>query len=168
MGAHPLGRMVCMILIAALLWQAPWSGGARAAMVTTETVLDAQDDPGAGAAARARLLALLQRDRVRAEFEALGIDPDEAIARVESLSDPELAGLLGRIDSLPAGTGGLCDDGTPDPVECLVYGGALVITIVFLVLVVVGLAVLLAYGIKALVADSPETTQTALLRPLSR
>lgn len=47
--------------------------------------------------------AQLARDDVRQGLIKLGVDPDQAIARVSALSDEELAQLQGRLDNLPAG-----------------------------------------------------------------
>ena len=73
---------------------------ARAELVSTETVL--ADAPGA-AGARDRLRALLVREDVARELGELGIGPDQAKARVDALSDAELAQIAGRLDELPAG-----------------------------------------------------------------
>jgi hypothetical protein len=50
-----------------------------------------------------RVMALMERDDVRAQLAARGVGLDEARARVASLSDAEAADLAARIDALPAG-----------------------------------------------------------------
>jgi len=45
----------------------------------------------------------LERAEVRAELESLGVEPGAALARVDALSDEEVAALTGRLDQLPAG-----------------------------------------------------------------
>ncbi len=80
-------------------------GPARAGMVSTEAVIEA---PAAGLAdgreaERARIRAFIERGEVRDQLEAEGVDPDEAAARTESLSDDEIALIAGRLDKLPAG-----------------------------------------------------------------
>ena len=90
-------RAIAVMVAAALFTSLPI--GARAGLVTTEQALDertAADD-------RQRLTALLQRDDVRRQMEALGVDRDEAIARLASLSDQEVQEIAGRVDQLPAG-----------------------------------------------------------------
>ena len=52
---------------------------------------------------RQKLDAWVQREDVRAELESNGVNPAEAEARVDALSDAEAASIAGRIDSLPAG-----------------------------------------------------------------
>jgi hypothetical protein len=52
---------------------------------------------------RARITAALERPDVVKQLEAMGVNKDDAQARVAALSDAEAAQLAGRIDSLPAG-----------------------------------------------------------------
>jgi hypothetical protein len=72
-----------------------------AAMVPTEATLDktiAQD-------ARNHLKTLISRNDIKDALVSQGIDPDEAKARVDSLSDSEVTELAGKIEQLPAGRG---------------------------------------------------------------
>ena len=72
---------------------------AQAALVSTEQLLAAGD----GAAERARVLAFVERADVREQIVALGVDPDEAAARVQALSDAQVREIAGQLDQLPAG-----------------------------------------------------------------
>ena len=74
-------------------------GAANAALVSTEQVLAQRD----GAAERARVLAFLDRAEVREQIVALGVDPNEAAARVRALSDAQVREIAGQLDQLPAG-----------------------------------------------------------------
>jgi hypothetical protein len=67
--------------------------------VTTEQVVEQRTV----ASDRERLAAFLLRDDVRQQMEALGVDRQEAIERLASLSDQEVQQIAGRIDDLPAG-----------------------------------------------------------------
>ncbi|MDX1698408.1 MAG: PA2779 family protein, partial [Thiohalobacterales bacterium] len=49
----------------------------------------------------------LARDEVRMQMLELGVDPAHVEARVEALSDAELARLSNGIGDLPAGSGAL-------------------------------------------------------------
>jgi hypothetical protein len=72
-----------------------------AAMVPTEATLDktiAQD-------ARNHLKTLISRNDIKDALISQGIDPDEAKARVDSLSDSEVTEVAGKIEQLPAGRG---------------------------------------------------------------
>ena len=70
-----------------------------AAMIKTETVMDTSR----GQEAREYLNQLLTREDVRAALIARGIDPLEAKARVNSLSDAEVIDIADQIEQLPAG-----------------------------------------------------------------
>jgi len=118
-------RTIARLLIAALLLNALPFGAAQAALVSTEQALAA----GEVAEARARLASLLQRDEVRLELEALGVDPEEAEARIALLSDVEIEAVAGRLDELPAGEGALG----------AVVGAALFIFLVLLITDLLGL-----------------------------
>lgn len=74
---------------------------AHASLVGTGAILtEARADTD-----RAGLLALLDRDEVRAELVRLGVDPAEARQRVERMTDAEIAELRAHLDELPAGAG---------------------------------------------------------------
>ena len=72
-----------------------------AAMIATETVMDSDRGPEA----REYLHQLLARKDVQDAFIAQGIDPIEAKARIDSLSDDEVIRIADQIDRLPAGGG---------------------------------------------------------------
>jgi hypothetical protein len=67
--------------------------------VTTDQLVEQRT----AAADRERLAAILLRDDVRQQMEALGVDRNEAIARLASLSDQEVQQIAGQLDELPAG-----------------------------------------------------------------
>lgn len=70
-----------------------------AAMIGTETVMNTAK----GEQARNDLNRILARQDVHAVLVSYGIDPVEAKARVDSLSDEEILRLYNRIGHLPAG-----------------------------------------------------------------
>ncbi len=88
--------MLCRILIALTAW-APFHL-ANAAMVGTEQAVaaTAQND-------RARVLGRLEREDAVKQMRAFGIDPAQAKARVNAMSDQEVASVAQRMDALPAG-----------------------------------------------------------------
>jgi hypothetical protein len=57
----------------------------------------------AAAADRERVRAFFERDDVRGKIQALGVAPELAFKRVDSLTDAEVRALAAKIDSLPAG-----------------------------------------------------------------
>lgn len=52
---------------------------------------------------RARIMALVDRDDIRAQLEAKGVTSEQAKARVNALTDEEALQVSGRLDQLPAG-----------------------------------------------------------------
>ena len=95
-------RSIGSILIVALTLmgvQAP----AMADIVSTEQLVAEQRAD----VQRATVNAFLARDEVRAQLEARGVSADDALQRVDSLSNAELAELSQQIDTLPAGEGAI-------------------------------------------------------------
>ena len=110
-----------LALFCVFLLLAPIVAPVHAAMVGTDKVLaDARGD-----ADRAEVLAFLDRDDVRQQMEALGVDPADAEARVAAMTDAEIAELHARMDEIPAGGAN-------------VLSVALVVFIVFVVTDVIG------------------------------
>lgn len=72
---------------------------AQAGVVATES-LSGSVSPTSD---RERLAVLLARADLRAQLEAKGVRPADVQARIDALSDEEVAQLAGRIDALPAG-----------------------------------------------------------------
>ncbi len=74
-----------------------------AALIDTETVLDSVR----GQEARDQLKQILARVDVQAALTAHGIDPVDAKARIDALSDDEVIRIADQIDQLPAGGGAI-------------------------------------------------------------
>ena len=70
-----------------------------AAIIETETVLDMSR----GQEARAYLNRIIAREDIQDLFVSQGVDPLEAKARIDSLSDAEVVRLYDQIEQLPAG-----------------------------------------------------------------
>ena len=97
------GRPVAIGLAGAMAVNSLPMGMAQAGIVTTEQVIEQTNaDP-----ARAKLATLLQRADVRAKLVEYGVNPDEAAARIASLTDAEVAQLSSRIGDIPAGGDGV-------------------------------------------------------------
>ena len=64
-------------------------------IVTTEEVLSRSD--------RERVQAFLDREGVEDRLKSLGVAPELARKRVDSMTDEEVRVVAGRIDTLPAG-----------------------------------------------------------------
>lgn len=85
------------VLIVALLLGT--STQAWAGVIGTRQALSAEMRSSAEAGVR----EALARDDVRQAMQRLGVNPQDAEARIASLSDAELQQLQGRLDTLPAG-----------------------------------------------------------------
>jgi hypothetical protein len=116
-------KAIALTVVAAIFVTSLPVGAARAGLVTTEQVVDAT----AAASDRERLAAVLLRDDVRQQMEALGVDRDEAMARLASLSDQEIQQIAGKIDELPAGQSFIAG--------VLIVAGAVLLALVILDLV---------------------------------
>jgi hypothetical protein len=82
------------MLILACPYHSAW-----AAMIGTESILNVDR----GQSPRDYLNKLLVREDVQEALISQGIDPQEAKARVESLSDAEVNDIVNKLDQLPAG-----------------------------------------------------------------
>jgi hypothetical protein len=128
------GRAIALIMALVLLISSLPQGVAQAALIATDRVIGGQvtGDQMSGDGAqheRRKVDAFLQRQDVRDQMVAFGVDPTEAAARVASLSDREVRQIAGQIDRLPAGQG----------VIVALIGAALIIFLVLLITDLLGL-----------------------------
>lgn len=72
---------------------------ANATMVATDQLVDAAHVQEG----RDRLNGFLARADVRSQLEQMGVNPADAQARANAMTDDEIQGLSGKIDQLPAG-----------------------------------------------------------------
>ena len=101
-------RGIVGVSLAALV-AAGFPVSARASMIGTRTVLDAQGSPQRLTDLH-RVETTLARADVRARLQALGVNPADAAARAATLPDADLARLAKGVDKLPAGgDGGLLE-----------------------------------------------------------
>ena len=128
------GRAIALIMALVLLISSLPQGVAQAALISTHQLMGDQvtgdQVPGDGAQTERRKVdAFLQRQDVRDQMVAFGVDPAEAAARVASLSDREIRQIAGQIDQLPAGQG----------VLVALVGAAVLIFLVLLITDLLGL-----------------------------
>lgn len=118
-------RLVALPMAALMMAVSMPLGAAQAALVSTDHVID----KSAVAADRARVAAFLAREDVRHGLLSMGVNPEEASARIAVMSDAEVQQMAARIDALPAGQG---------VAEALI-GAALIIFLVLLVTDLMGI-----------------------------
>ena len=101
---HPIRKkaqpVAILMIVLTMLLSIPYQA-AFAALVQTETMLDMSR----GQEARETLKQFMARKDVRSAIVSQGVDPLEADARLNSLSDAEVIQLADKIDQLPAGGG---------------------------------------------------------------
>ena len=112
-------RFVALPMAALMMAVSMPLGVAQAALVSTDQIIDKSEV----AADRERVAAFLARLDVRHGLQSMGVNPDEATARVAGMTDAEVQQMAARIDTLPAGQG---------VAEALI-GAALLIFIVLLI-----------------------------------
>jgi len=99
---HPIRKkaqpVAILMIILTMLLSVPFQS-AVAALVETEAMLDMSR----GQEARETLKQFMVRENVRAAIVSQGVDPLEADARLNSLTDAEVIQLADQIDQLPAG-----------------------------------------------------------------
>ena len=118
-------RPVSLVLTVIIMLTAVPHRYATAAMVSTESIVKT----ARGEEGRRYLYGILSREDVKAAFVAQGVDPQEARARVASLTDEEVIYIADKIDQLPAGG---------DAIGAII-GAALIVFFVLLITDLLGL-----------------------------
>ncbi len=85
------------LLISLLGFLAIYFSPVQAAMISTESAFGEVD--------RVQLATMLEREDVQQQLVEMGVDPADALARVEQMTDKEVVELRGQIAQLPAGAG---------------------------------------------------------------
>lgn len=92
-------KLTALVMAAVVCLLSIPSSMAQAGLVPTEQVVaerTAHED-------RARVLNFLHREDVRKHLTRFGVNPAEAAARVNALSDAEVRQVAGQVDRVPAG-----------------------------------------------------------------
>jgi len=79
------------------------TGLALSALLAVPQAYAGMISPAAPASERERLMTLVERPEVAQQLEKMGIPAEQAKARVQAMSEAEVASLAGRLDALPAG-----------------------------------------------------------------
>lgn len=123
-GNRHFARYVCYFVTMTMFLMIMPIHTVQAAMVETETVLRLSTVK----TVRENFNQFLKREDVKTIMMAQGINPMEAKARVDSLSDAEIMNIADKMDQLPAGGSALE----------VIIGGAIVIFIVLLITDILG------------------------------
>lgn len=88
-------KPVCRLVAACLLILSTYVPSARAGIVGTETLLNAEQN-------RVAVTSFLAREDVRQQLALLGVDPEQAALRASNLTDAEVQAMAERIEAMPA------------------------------------------------------------------
>jgi hypothetical protein len=92
-------KTVACLVIAAFSFLSLVVAPAQAAMVGTAEILKARSDD----LARQKVKLFMERQDVVQQLQSWGVNPGEAQARVDTMTDEEISLLAAKIDQLPAG-----------------------------------------------------------------
>jgi hypothetical protein len=92
-------RMLCRLLMVLMIWTPMQL--AQAGMIGTDQLVTAS-----ASADRTTVLEFLGRAEVANKLQSWGLDASNAKDRVAAMTDQEVQGLAGKINSLPAGGDG--------------------------------------------------------------
>jgi len=117
-------KIVAILVIVSFSTLSIFSAPVNAKMINTDEILkQSQHD-----LSRKSINTFLDRSEVQKYLVAWGVNPEEAKARIDSLTDEEIENIVSGIDNLPAGGDGL---GT-------IVGAALLIFVILLVTDILG------------------------------
>jgi len=97
-----LKQPISVLIIAAFLNLCWVSSQGWAHMITTETAVERGIE---NLSQREKLHALINRKDLQPQLEQYGVSREEALARLNSLTDAEVSQLAAEIDQLPEGQG---------------------------------------------------------------
>jgi hypothetical protein len=92
-------RLISQALIFSMLSMSIWLPSAQATMISAEQVADNQ----VSQQGRERVRAFFDREDVQTQLQANGVSSESAKARVDAMTDSEIASINGHLDKLPAG-----------------------------------------------------------------
>lgn len=87
------------VLILTMLNLSVWTPTAQASMVSNDQLISSQ----AAQQGREHLRQIFDRQDVRRQLQAKGVDMEAARLRVDALTDDEVATINSKLDNLPAG-----------------------------------------------------------------
>ncbi len=94
-------KFLCLVMAVLTLIVSIPKESVLAALIDTETIIDSSHSQKA----RDQLMQFIAREDIQKALIANGIDPMEAEARINNLSDEEVIRISDQIEKLPAGGG---------------------------------------------------------------
>lgn len=126
-----LAKIVSCVLLVTMISLISPATMAQATMISTGTAVQQQ----AIEQDRTRIRVFLEREDVQKTLQANGVSPLEAKARVDSLTDQEVARIADKMDMLPAGGNALG----------VIVGAAVFVFIVLLITDILGLTAVFSF-----------------------
>lgn len=96
-----MARPLLPLLLLGFSVMSIYAPASQAALISTHQILDQQQLQDT----RNKLQGLLNRDSVKQQLSAMGVDSKDIQARVDHMTDQEVAVMSEKMDQLPAGQG---------------------------------------------------------------
>jgi hypothetical protein len=100
-----MGKRICVIAVSFCLVALPLIQSANAAVISTESAIEMSDRQDR----IDHINVMLAEDSVKTTLVRFGVDPADASARVEKLTDAELQTMEQQLNQLPAGGTGVVE-----------------------------------------------------------
>jgi hypothetical protein len=100
-----LSKRLCVIAVSFCLLTLPLMQAANAAVISTESAIEMAERQDRVD----HINVMLSKDSVKNAFVRLGVDPVDASARVDALTDAELLTMEQQLNQLPAGGTGVVE-----------------------------------------------------------
>ena len=98
-------KQLCVLAVSACLISLPMMQSASAAIISTETAIEMSERQGR----IDHINNVLARESVQSTMVRFGVDPADASARIDALTDAELQTLEQQLEQLPAGGTGVVE-----------------------------------------------------------
>ena len=98
-------KQLCVLAVSACLISLPMMQSASAAIISTETAIEMSERQGR----IDNINNVLARESVQSTMVRFGVDPADASARIDALTDAELQTLEQQLEQLPAGGTGVVE-----------------------------------------------------------
>ena len=96
-----MGRPLLPLLLFGFSVMSIYAPVSQAALITTQQILDQQQLQDT----RSKLQQMFDRDSVKQQLSSMGVDSRDIQARIDHMTDQEVAVLAEKMDQLPAGQG---------------------------------------------------------------
>ena len=96
-----MARPLLPLLLLGFSVMSIYAPASQAALISTQQILDQQQLQDT----RSKLQQMLDRDSVKQQLSAMGVDSKDIQARIDHMTDQEVSVMAEKMDQLPAGQG---------------------------------------------------------------